>query len=81
MKSDYQQNAKAIINRLCQIERVVGPKLLELLLIKKGYGGRNLVKNWQSRDHVPQFFLESYSKLELINLDWLVHGRGLRNAT
>ncbi len=81
MKRDYIQNAKAIINRLCHVEGVAGSKLLEQLLIKKGYGGRNLVKNWEIRDKVPQLFLETYSKNEHINLDWLVHGRGLQNAT
>lgn len=80
MSRTYQHDAAAIMARLNDVENVGETKELEAKLIEKGYGGRNLVTNWHTRGHVSQQFLESYSSNEGINLDWLVHGRGSRNA-
>lgn len=77
----YQQNAPQIIHRLCEVEGVADDKELELALINKGYGKRNLVVNWIKRNKISQSFLETYSMSEGVNLDWLVHGRGSRSAT
>lgn len=81
MSDPYKHDANAIIARLMAVENASDAKVLEASLINKGYGGRNLVTNWQTRGHVSQQFLETYSARERINLDWLVHGRGSRSAT
>lgn len=72
----YKQDAPSIIRRLYKAEGVNDPKQLEVVLINKGYGGRNLVTQWISRNKISQGFLEAYSSAEGVNLDWLVHGRG-----
>jgi len=76
----YQQNAPLIISRLREVEGAQDDKALELALISKGYGKRNLVVNWIKRNKISSSFLETYTENEGVSLDWLVHGRGSRFA-